>query len=48
MGEPPEGDQHRFVEGRPEHRVLDGATANQYLASVKHRLETMGPETAVY
>ncbi len=31
-----------------DHRVLDGATANQYLASVKRRLETMGPETAVY
>lgn len=31
-----------------DHRVLDGATANQYLASVKRRLETMGAETAVY
>ncbi|MDA8345837.1 MAG: dihydrolipoamide acetyltransferase family protein [Thermaerobacter sp.] len=31
-----------------DHRVLDGAMANQYLASVKRRLEAMGPETAVY
>jgi 2-oxoisovalerate dehydrogenase E2 component (dihydrolipoyl transacylase) len=31
-----------------DHRVLDGAVANQYLASVKRRLESMGPETAVY
>ena len=31
-----------------DHRVLDGAIANQYLASVRRRLESMGPETAVY
>ncbi len=31
-----------------DHRILDGATANQYLASVKRRLEAMGPETQVY
>ena len=31
-----------------DHRVLDGAMANQYLASVKRRLEAMEPETAVY
>lgn len=31
-----------------DHRILDGATANQYLASVKRRLEAMGPGTQVY
>ncbi len=31
-----------------DHRILDGATANQYLASVKRRLEAMGPDTQVY
>jgi 2-oxoisovalerate dehydrogenase E2 component (dihydrolipoyl transacylase) len=31
-----------------DHRILDGATANQYLASVKRRLEGMGPATQVY
>lgn len=31
-----------------DHRVLDGAVANQYLASVRQRLEQTGPETAVY
>ena len=31
-----------------DHRILDGATANQYLASVKRRLEAVGPETQVY
>lgn len=31
-----------------DHRVLDGAVANQYLASVQRRLEQTGPETAVY
>ncbi len=31
-----------------DHRILDGAMANQYLASVKRRLEAMGPETQVY
>ncbi len=31
-----------------DHRILDGATANQYLASVKKRLEGMGPSTQVY
>ena len=31
-----------------DHRILDGATANQYLSSVKRRLEAMGPETQVY
>jgi len=31
-----------------DHRILDGATANQYVASVKRRLESMGPETQVY
>ncbi len=31
-----------------DHRILDGATANQYLASVKRRLEGMGPGTQVY
>ena len=31
-----------------DHRILDGAIANQYLGSVKRRLEAMGPETQVY
>jgi pyruvate/2-oxoglutarate dehydrogenase complex dihydrolipoamide acyltransferase (E2) component len=31
-----------------DHRILDGLTAAQFLASIKRRLESWGPETEVY
>ena len=31
-----------------DHRVLDGSEAGAFINAVKHRLEAMGPETAIY
>jgi 2-oxoisovalerate dehydrogenase E2 component (dihydrolipoyl transacylase) len=31
-----------------DHRILDGLTAAQFLAAIKRRLESWGPETEVY
>ncbi len=31
-----------------DHRVMDGAEASAFMASVKRRLEAMGPETGIY
>ncbi|HLY31005.1 MAG TPA: 2-oxo acid dehydrogenase subunit E2, partial [Ktedonobacterales bacterium] len=31
-----------------DHRVLDGATAAQFLVAIKRRLESWGPEIDVY
>ena len=31
-----------------DHRIMDGAEASAFINAVKHRLESIGPETAVY
>ena len=31
-----------------DHRIMDGAEASAFINAVKHRLESIGPDTAVY